>query len=112
MVASGCLRAGELQLEIGRVLTTDPFSFTAGGEAWRTQSWLAELGYAWLEDVTGVVGNRGDAWFRIHCERWAGKTQVWLWLAGYGRPADEIASFQRGFDELLGSLFSATVDRS
>jgi hypothetical protein len=49
------VRAGELQLEIGRVLTTDPFSFTAGGEAWRTQSWLAELGYAWLEDVTGGI---------------------------------------------------------
>ncbi len=50
------VRAGELQLESGRVLTTDPFSFTAAGEAWRTQSWLAELGYAWLEDVTGGIG--------------------------------------------------------
>jgi hypothetical protein len=49
------VRAGELQLESGRVLTTDPFSFTAFGHPWRTQSWLAELAYAWLERVTGGI---------------------------------------------------------
>lgn len=49
------VRAGELQLESGAVLRDDPFSFTALGEAWRTQSWLAELGYAWLEDLTGGI---------------------------------------------------------
>jgi hypothetical protein len=47
------VRAGTVQIDLGRVLTTDPFSFTRGGEEWRTQSWLAELGYGWLERATG-----------------------------------------------------------
>ena len=50
------VRAGTAQLEIGRVFTTDPFSYTAGGSEWRTQSWLAELGYGWLENLTGGIG--------------------------------------------------------
>ena len=49
------VRAGSVQLDTTSVLTTDPFSFTALGEPWRTQSWLAELGYAWLEDMTGWI---------------------------------------------------------
>ena len=50
------VRAGTLQLDLGSVLTTDVFSFTSQGEAWRTQSWLAELGYGWLENLTGGIG--------------------------------------------------------
>ncbi|REK37384.1 MAG: hypothetical protein DWQ20_04685 [Actinobacteria bacterium] len=50
------VRAGTLQIEGVRVLTADPFSFTAGGEAWLTQSWLAELLYGWLEDISGGLG--------------------------------------------------------
>lgn len=49
------VRAGTAQLGMGRVLTTDPFSFTAFGAPWRTQSWIAELGYGWLEQVTGGI---------------------------------------------------------
>lgn len=49
------IRAGELQVETGSVLTSDPFSFTVTGEPWRTQSWLAELGYAWFEASTGIT---------------------------------------------------------
>lgn len=48
------IRAGELQMEAGAVLTSDPFSFTAGGEAWLTQSWLADVLYARLEAVSGL----------------------------------------------------------
>jgi hypothetical protein len=48
------IRAGTLQLEQGTVLTADPFSFTAGGESWLTQSWLAELLYARLEASSGL----------------------------------------------------------
>jgi hypothetical protein len=48
------IRAGTLQLEQGSVLTADPFSFTAGGESWLTQSWLAELLYARLEAFSGL----------------------------------------------------------
>ena len=48
------IRAGELQVEAGEVLTRDPFSFTMQGEPWLTQSWLAELLYAWGEDRSGL----------------------------------------------------------
>jgi len=48
------VRAGTLQADLGSVLTTDPFSFTRGGEQWLTQSWLAELLYGWAEDLTGL----------------------------------------------------------
>ncbi len=50
------VRAGEVQLSSGRVLTTDPFSYIAGGEAWRTQSWLIELLYSLLESTFGGIG--------------------------------------------------------
>ncbi len=49
------VRAGTVQLDLGRVLTVDPFSFTEHGAAWRTQSWLVELGYGWLENLTGGI---------------------------------------------------------
>lgn len=49
------VRAGTLQLETGEVLRSDPFSFTAFGEAWRTQSWLLEIAYGWLENATGGI---------------------------------------------------------
>ena len=48
------VRAGTLQLELGRVLTEDPFSFTMAGAPWRTQSWLAELGYGLGERAAGL----------------------------------------------------------
>lgn len=48
------VRAGTVQLDRGAVITTDPFSFTALGRPWRTQSWLAELGYGWLERRVGL----------------------------------------------------------
>ncbi len=48
------VRAGTLQLELGRALTEDPFSFTMAGSPWRTQSWLAELAYGWAEGRWGL----------------------------------------------------------
>ena len=44
------VRAGQAQLETGEVLRSDPFSFTFFDAPWRTQSWLAELGYGSLEN--------------------------------------------------------------
>jgi hypothetical protein len=38
-------------MNAGEVLTADPFSFTMLGERWLTQSWLAELLYAWGESI-------------------------------------------------------------
>jgi hypothetical protein len=43
------IRAGAVQLDGTRVLLEDVFSLSAAGEPWRTQSWLAEIGYAQLE---------------------------------------------------------------
>lgn len=48
------IRAGTVQADQGAVLTTDPFSFTAAGETWRTQSWLVELLYGSAEGATGL----------------------------------------------------------
>jgi hypothetical protein len=49
------IRAGSLQASTGTVLSSDPFSFSRFGESWRTQSWLAELGYAQMESwFTGL----------------------------------------------------------
>ena len=50
------VRAGTAQLDMGRVLTVDPFSFTEKGASWRTQSWLAELAYGSLERTFGGIG--------------------------------------------------------
>ena len=49
------IRAGSLQIEMGSVLSEDPFSFTAAGEAWRTQSWLVELVYGGAESAFGSL---------------------------------------------------------
>lgn len=48
------VRAGDLQIELGHVLTSDPFSFTMEGTPWRTQSWLAELLCSPLDALFGL----------------------------------------------------------
>ena len=48
------VRSGSLQIEMGRVLTEDPFSFTLLGTPWLTQSWLIELAYGWGEGMVGL----------------------------------------------------------
>jgi hypothetical protein len=48
------VRAGTLQADAAEVLNADPFSFTMLGERWLTQSWLAELLYAWGERNWGL----------------------------------------------------------
>jgi hypothetical protein len=45
------LQTGRLILEDGRVPTTDPYSFTAHGEPWVVQSWLASVLYAGLDEI-------------------------------------------------------------
>ncbi len=42
-----------MQLASTRIITTDPFSYAAGGESWRTQSWLVELFYGFFESTFG-----------------------------------------------------------
>lgn len=46
--------AGRLMAEQGRVLTTDPFSFTWGGQPWVMHEWLGELLMYWLVSLVGI----------------------------------------------------------
>lgn len=59
------IRAGTLQLDLGRVLAEDPFSYASPDVVWRTQSWLLELGYGSLERTTGSLGWVGIALFAV-----------------------------------------------
>ncbi|HAS10198.1 MAG TPA: hypothetical protein DCS55_06725 [Acidimicrobiaceae bacterium] len=52
------LATGRLILDEGRVPTSDPYTFTALGEPWTVQSWLASLLYAGAEQLAGGVGLR------------------------------------------------------
>lgn len=52
------LATGRIILETGSVPTTDPYSFTAGGDPWTVQSWLASVIYAGAEQVGGFDGVR------------------------------------------------------
>ncbi len=59
------IRAGAVQADLGRVLDHDIFSFTELGASWRTQSWLAELGYAQAEQWFSGLGWAN--WFVFGC---------------------------------------------
>lgn len=48
--------AGRLIATTGRVPSTDPFSFTWGGQPWTPHEWLAELIMFWVGHVAGDAG--------------------------------------------------------
>lgn len=52
------LATGRLILDSGSVPSVDPFTFTAHGEPWVVQSWLASVLYASAEQVGGLDGIR------------------------------------------------------
>lgn len=52
------LATGRLILDRGSIPGTDPFSFTAGGEPWVVQSWLAAVLYGAAEELGGGFGLR------------------------------------------------------
>lgn len=79
------VRAGEAQLQAGEVLRADPFSFTQLGAAWRTQSWLIELVYGWLFEVTG-----GVQWVPASIFLILGTAFVFLGLAVYRAVRDPL----------------------
>ena len=47
------VRAGQLMIEQGAVLRTDPFTFTAGGQPWLDQQWAAQVVLGGLYEVGG-----------------------------------------------------------
>lgn len=52
------LATGRLILERGSVPSTDPYTFTAAGEPWVVQSWLASVLYALVERLGGLEAVR------------------------------------------------------
>ncbi|MCB0970826.1 MAG: hypothetical protein KDA97_04820 [Acidimicrobiales bacterium] len=52
------LATGRIIVSGGGIPRADPYSFTALGEPWTVQSWLASVVYAGIEDVVGLVGVR------------------------------------------------------
>ncbi len=56
-------------------------------------------------EFSGTAENLNNGWFRVHCEHWAGATQIWIWLAAYDADPNELAKFERAFDTTLGALF-------
>jgi hypothetical protein len=52
------LATGRLIIDTGSVPTVDPYSFTAHGDPWTVQSWLASVAFAGMEDLAGLVGIR------------------------------------------------------
>ncbi|MGH2393483.1 MAG: hypothetical protein ACRDGH_08320 [Candidatus Limnocylindria bacterium] len=49
------VRTGQLIVETGQVPTTDPFSFTWGGEPWTLHEWLSEVVMYLLITAVGVL---------------------------------------------------------
>lgn len=52
------LATGRLILDTGSVPSVDPYTFTAAGEPWVVQSWLASALYGSVESVAGAGGLR------------------------------------------------------
>lgn len=52
------LATGRIILDRGSVPTADPYTFTAQGEAWTVQSWLASVAYAGVERLASDLGLR------------------------------------------------------
>ena len=50
------LRAGELMLEGGRILRTDPFSLPTLGRPWLDQQWGAQVLFGWVFRLSGWFG--------------------------------------------------------
>lgn len=52
------LATGRVILDEGRVPSSDPYTYTAAGEPWTVQSWLASVAYAGAERLAGPLGLR------------------------------------------------------
>ncbi len=52
------LATGRLIVDSGTIPSVDPYSFTAAGDPWTVQSWLASVLYAGAEDLGGLGGVR------------------------------------------------------
>lgn len=78
------LATGRLIVADGRVPTADPYSFTAFGDAWTVQSWLASAIYGGLERVAGLGAVRLLMGLSTAALAWL----VWR----LSRPADQLVA--------------------
>jgi hypothetical protein len=52
----GHVRFGQEVLRAGRLITRDPYSYSAPGHLWLNHEWLAEIFMAWLYNQFGTIG--------------------------------------------------------
>jgi hypothetical protein len=111
------VRAGEMILESGAVLRTDPFTFTAAGSPWLDQQWGAQVllalgfragGWAALAILRAALVGLTTGLVYLAC-RWEGagrRVGAWLALGGF-----LVAAVAMGLrPQLLGmALFAATL---
>ncbi len=108
------LATGRLILQDG-VPTSDPYSFTAGGEPWVVQSWLASVLYAGAESLFGAEGIRiliaavagALAGFIWYLTRPAGTLIARILVAGIATAIGSVVWTERPL--LFGLLFMALV---
>jgi len=88
------VRSGEIMLETGTVLRTDPFTFTAGGTPWLNQQWGAEILFAATYSLGGWSALAilraalvGAIFFLVYrsCRAAGAQARIaaWLTLAGF-----------------------------
>lgn len=64
-------------------------------------------------DLTGLARSHGDAFLRcrVGVAPGSGPRSIWVWLATWGRPAEETARVQAGWNALLRRLYPEHADR-
>ncbi len=82
------LATGRWMLAHGRIPTTDPFSFTHGGQNWYAHEWLSELALALADKVAGYAGDivltalivAAGAWLLTRAARYYGASPLFAFL--------------------------------
>jgi len=82
------LATGRWMLTHGRIPTTDPFSFTHGGQNWYAHEWLSELALALADKIAGYAGGilltaaivAAGAWLLGRAARYYGATPLAAFL--------------------------------
>lgn len=78
-----------------------PFSFvTADGDRFEGTALCCQH-----REFSGMVDNLGSAFLRIAVENCGGSWMVWLWLATYDRPAEEVSALTQRWEKMVDRLF-------
>ncbi len=60
-------------------------------------------------EFTGIARSHGNGFLRVCLENCSGTSQVWIWLATYGRSEAEVAVRQQQWDAIVARLFPSRV---